>query len=139
MDKYINKIHELKKENIKLKKYKIFVEKNKNTKSIYSEIENLQNEKTKFEILKQDFSKLNEENNILKSKILKFKESELSFANKNKFYSQQIEINNLKENIIKLEKEKKQIYEDHRDTFKKNKDMQIIIDRLKNIFNDVNI
>lgn len=137
MDKYIEKIRMLKKENMKLKKYKIFVEKNKDTKLIYNEIKNLQNEENKYKILQKDFIFLQEENKLLSKQVLELKNSELSFANKNKFYKQQIQINSLEEDIKILNNEKNQIYEDHKDTFEKNKDMEIVINRLKNIFDDV--
>lgn len=133
MDKYIDKIRELKKENYKLKKYKVFVDKNKDTKGIYKEITNLKNKSDDLEKLKKDFKSLEQENIQLKNQIKHLKDSELSFVNKSKFYQQQMKINDLESEIVTLQEEKKQIYKDHEETFERNKILELIVQKLKDI------
>ena len=137
MDKYIDKIRELRKENHKLKKYKVFVDKSKDSKSIYNEISNFQKEMGNFEILQKKYKSLDEENKKLKKLVGKLQDSELSFVNKNKFYHQQMKINELQEQINILKQEKDQIYKDHEETFERNKILELIVEKLKDITSEV--
>jgi len=127
MDKYIEKIRELKRENMKLKKYKVFVEKSKDSKSIYDQIKNLQIKLEKKDALETRCKHLLSENKILQSKVSKLQRSELSFANKSNFYKQQIEINQLEENIEKLKDE-------YKNTFERNKKLEMIVEKLADVF-----
>jgi len=126
MDKY-EKIRELKRENIKLKKYKNFVNKSKDTKEIYDKIKDLQEEFDKYQKCKKRCSDLLYENQTLQQTLLKLQQSELSFANKSNFYKQQMQINRLNENIEKLN-------HDYKQTFERNKDLEKVVEKLKDVF-----
>lgn len=137
MDKYIEKIKELRRENMKLKKYKLFVEKSKDSKSIYDEIKNLRNELNKYKNLGTELNRSKDLNLQLQTQIYKLQQSELSFANKSNFYRQQMEINDLEEEVEKQKTEKDKIYDDHKDTFERNEKLEGIVDKLKNLLKDV--
>ena len=137
MDKYIKKIRELKRENIKLKKYKVFVEKNKDTKSIYNDIENYQKEIKKNKILVSDLKQFIIKNKELLIKINNLKNSELSFVNKSNFYKQQIEINILNEKIKNNEKEKVEINKQNENMYKRNKFLEDILLQFKQFYDSI--
>ena len=127
MDKYIEKIRELKRENGKLKKYKVFVEKSKDSKSIYNELKGFKKESEQIPGLKKRCNELLSENKRLQSKISDLNNSQLSFANKSNFYKQQMQINKLEEEQIKLK-------EEYKDTFERNKTLEMIVEKLEPIF-----
>ena len=127
MDKYIEKIRELKRENGKLKKYKVFVEKSKDTNTIYNEIKGFKKESEQIPGLKKRCNELLSENKRLQSKIFDLNNSQLSFANKSNFYKQQMQINKLEEDMRKLK-------EEYKDTFERNKILEMIVEKLEPIF-----
>lgn len=130
MDKHIEKIRELKRDNNKLKKYKNFVEKSKDTKSIYDEIKNLKNQLEKYENLDQELQNCKLQISKYKTEISNLNKSELSFANKSNFYKQQMEINQLKDDKDKLNK-------NYKETFEKNKKLENIVEKLQDVFEDI--
>lgn len=137
MDKYIEKIKELKRENHKLKKYKLFVEKSKDTNIIYNEIKDLQNQLAYYQNMETKFKHTLNLNLQLQTQIDSLLLSELTFANKTQFYRQQMEINQLEEKVEKQKTEKDKYYEDHKDTFERNNKLQNIVNKLKDLLEDV--
>ena len=126
-NKHIEKIRELKRENMKLKKYKTFVQKSKDSKEIYNEMKDLQNEVNKYQACKKHSEHLLYENKMLQAQVLKLEQSELSFANKSNFYKQQILINQLNETVENLNN-------NYKKTFEKNKKLEIIVNKLQSLF-----
>lgn len=141
MDKYINlddsvklkKIIELKKEINKLKKYKNFVEKSKDTKQILDDIIFLQKEQEKYKELQKRYNDLLKENKLLSNNLDKLKQSELSFVNKNTFYHQEMTINSLKQKIQEMEREKEEIKENNKEILIKNEKLERVVDKIMEI------
>jgi DNA repair exonuclease SbcCD ATPase subunit len=128
-----------------LKKYKMFIEMEKDTKLLYTKFKGLTDENQKLkqiiETQKEKISKYVLKNSEINNENKELKNSELTFANKKKFYELQLIINELEEkksNLeeqIRIQDEKYETIEEELNEMKGKEDKYV--DLLNNIKNDI--